>query len=83
MGVENRTITKQERDRLLDELQQEVKFWAQQERREIERKAEFLKKVLKARAGAGKVVASNIARASKLTAISVNNLLGIVVAEKE
>jgi hypothetical protein len=74
------TISKDERDRLLDEVAKETRRWAQDERKRIEEKADFLKKVLKARAGSGKVSASNIERISKITAKSINNLLGIQVA---
>lgn len=76
-----RAIKKEDRDKYLDELDQEVRRWTKAERERIEKEAKFLKKVLKARAGAGKVTTTNIERVSKLTAQSINSLLGLEAAE--
>lgn len=77
------TISKQERDRFLDELDRETRRWTQSERKRIEKESEFLKRVLKARAGTGKVTTSNIERTSKLTADNINQLLGVRAANKK
>lgn len=79
--AEYTAIPKEERDRYLDELVQETRRWAQEERKALEKKADFLKKVLEARAGSGKVTTSNIEHTSKLTAQNINQLLGIRAAE--
>lgn len=77
-----RAIKKEERDKLLDELDRETRRWTKAERKRVEAEAEFLRKVLKARAGTGKVSTSNIERVSKLTAHSINQLLGLKAADK-
>lgn len=83
MSVEFQALTKQDRDKLLDELDQETRRWTQSERKRIEDEAAFLQRILKARAGSGKLVTTNLDFASKLTAISINNLLGIQAAQTE
>ena len=77
------TTSRQERDALLDQLDREVRRWTQSERKRITKESDFLKKVLKARAGAGRVSTSNIERVSKLTADNINQLLGVKAAEKK
>ncbi len=83
MAVEFQALTKQDRDKLLDELDKETRRWTQSERKRINEQADFLKRVLKARAGSGKLVTTNLDKASKLTAVSINNLLGIKAAQKK
>jgi len=78
-----RAVKKEERDRLLDELDRETRRWTQSERERIDKSAEFLRKVLKARAGTGKVSTTNIERVSKLTAKSINQLLGLKTVAEE
>jgi len=83
MAIEFQTITKQDRDKLLDELDKETRRWTQAERKRINEQADFLKRVLKARTGSGKLVTTNLDKASKLTAVNINNLLGIKAAQKK
>ncbi|MCA8938945.1 MAG: hypothetical protein KDB07_04020 [Planctomycetes bacterium] len=79
--AELRSISKEERDVLLDQVLQETKRWAKAERKRIDAEAEFLKRALTARAGTAKVSTANLEQASKITARSLNELFGIQVAQ--
>ena len=77
------TSTKAIRDQKLDELDKEVRYWAQEERKRIENEAAFLKRVLRSRAGSARVMADTFETASKLTAQNINQLLGAQAAEEK
>jgi hypothetical protein len=75
--------SKEERDKLLDELERELKTWLEEEKKRINNEASFLKRVLRARAGSAKLLTTNLDAVSKLTARSINRLLGLKAAKEK
>lgn len=79
--VKIRAISREERDKMLDELDQAMSYWSQEERTRIEEEAKLLKQIRKARTN--KTAENNLDFVSKVTANNINELLGFRVTTEE
>jgi hypothetical protein len=79
--VKIQAISREERDELLDTLDKELSYWAEEERIRIEEEADLLKQIRKARTN--KTAEKNLDLVSKVTADNINELLGFRVTTEE
>jgi hypothetical protein len=79
--VKIQAISREERDKLLDELDQELSYWAEEERLNIRESAALLKQIRKARTN--KTAEKNLDFVSKVTSDNINELLGFRVTAEE
>jgi len=79
--IKIQAISREERDKLLDQLGQELSHWAQEERTRITEEAALLKQIRKARTN--KTAEKNLDFVSKVAANNINELLGFRVTSEE
>lgn len=68
-------LSKEERDKRLDELEKAVKEYGKKKKEALEADVKFMKSVISSRTGAGKVANQGVADSSKLLVDSISQFL--------